>query len=818
MKTLSSDFTSQKNLFVGSELRTLVEIVTPGGTLYYSDQDLVVGSQAYAAKVLEYGRIQTEVTPGEDYIRLGSVPIRLSNNPSVAGTILPGDNVTIYYIYDGQGASDKLKIFEGTVTEDIAWDFYSFSFSARDIGDYYEKVIGEKLTPAAYPNADPDDWNKIKPIIYGQFYNHPCLWIDAGAVTTLTSDISDTYTGAISVNDTSRFPSSGSVWIGDEKIGYTLKTATTLAGTISRHQSGTTATSHSRGDAILEAAASVKALVADHVLKAVDKVMILPWGMKTTDAVTIDPADYTVTLDDSGVATITLTDLPNIRKKVALAIDPASHNHTISAEHGHNENDPTHSHSASNVAEDILLDTWAEVSSGGSYSWSNKTNIYNGSLDDNAEYTNLASFPSHGTYDMDLKRSFTFQANGGSVYLKARLNWEADSSLGTGYVAMKFYIDGTLKQTINLTGTSGQEATSFYSCSGFGSIYNSTTKIAIDINDIGYPNKVRFIEAWFTVQYTPSSGSASTGLIVSSTGSTSLNVTGLGVGGDSVADTLGGTLICNGEGYKDDGSGHYTGSASALIEEPWDVIHHILETYSNGPVAHADIDLAGSFADAETNVPASPGDYTFAFTITRQVRLNELLTLLAKQTWCRFVWEAGTAKLNRIKTSGSSDKSLDTDDDSLLINDQLAVKIEQWGLDRIYNDVTVLYNIDHTLSYGDWGNPDAYQANSNDSDATSITAYGRRHRTFHCFAIGDNSTMADDLRAKLLAFYKDARQIFSFPSLMRNVELERGDLADITCSQLGLSADLAEIIAVDCDLPVPLQERGPVVWFTMLAG
>jgi hypothetical protein len=812
VKSLSSGFTAQKNLFVGSELRTLVEIVTSGGTLYYSDQDLVVGSQAYAAKVLEYGRIQTEVTPGEDYIRLGSVPIKLANNPSVAGTILPGDNVTIYYIYDGQGASDKLKIFEGIVTEDIEWDYYSFSFSVKDIGDFYDKVIGEKLTPAAYPNADPDDWNKIKPIIYGPFTNHPCLWIDAGAATTLNADHSDSVT-TLNVTDTTRFPSSGSVWIGDEKISYTGKTSVTFTG-CTRGTGGTTATTHNFGDAVLEAAASVKALVADHILKAVDKVMILPWGMKTTDAVTIDPADYTVTLDDSGVATITLTDLPNIRKKVATVVSqqPGVNQQPVHAL----DNDPTHSHTGSSVDTDVLLDTWVLVSESGSYSWSNKTNIYNGVLDDNAEYTNTAAFPSHGLYEFDLKRSFTFQESGSTVKLKAKLNWEADSSLGSGYVAMKFYIDGTLKETINLTGTSGQEATSFYSCSGFSSIYNSTTKIKIDINDIGYPNKVRFLEAWFTVQYTPSSGNKTlpTGLDTN-TAIAGTSGTEVQLGGDSVADTLGGTLICNGEGYKDDGSGHYTGVASALVEEPWDVIHHVLETCSNGPVAHADIDLAGSFADADTNLPAS---YKFAFTITRQVRLNELLTLLAKQTWCRFVWEAGMAKLNRIKTSGSSDKSLNTDDDSLLVNDQLAVKIEQWGLDRIYSDVTVLYNIDHTLSSGDWGNPDAYLANSNDSDAASISAYGRRQRTFHCFAIGDNSTMADDLRAKLLAFYKDARQVFSFSSLMRNVELERGDLAEITCSQLGLSADLAEIIAVNYDLPIPIQERGPMVWFTMLAG
>ena len=40
--------------------------------------------------------------------------------------------------------------------------------------------------------------------------------------------------------------------------------------------------------------------------------------------------------------------------------------------------------------------------------------------------------------------------------------------------------------------------------------------------------------------------------------------------GDTVAGSLGGPLIANCKGRKDNGSGHYTGTPNALIEKPWE--------------------------------------------------------------------------------------------------------------------------------------------------------------------------------------------------------------------------------------------------------
>ena len=71
-------------------------------------------------------------------------------------------------------------------------------------------------------------------------------------VTTLSSNISNVSTAAISVASTAGFPSSGYFLIGNEIISYTSKTATVFDGTITRGVLGTTNTSHTAGAAITE--------------------------------------------------------------------------------------------------------------------------------------------------------------------------------------------------------------------------------------------------------------------------------------------------------------------------------------------------------------------------------------------------------------------------------------------------------------------------------------------------------------------------------------------------------------------------------------
>lgn len=70
--------------------------------------------------------------------------------------------------------------------------------------------------------------------------------------TTLSANIAGGSTTPISVASTAGFPSSGYILIGSEIIQYTVKTATTFDGTITRGALGTTASAHNAGDAVTE--------------------------------------------------------------------------------------------------------------------------------------------------------------------------------------------------------------------------------------------------------------------------------------------------------------------------------------------------------------------------------------------------------------------------------------------------------------------------------------------------------------------------------------------------------------------------------------
>ena len=86
----------------------------------------------------------------------------------------------------------------------------------------------------------------------GKFISFPYGAFHQNGTTTLSANITNVSTTPISVADTSGFPSSGWLLIGSEIISYTVKTATTFDGTITRGVLGTTNVAHTAGTAITE--------------------------------------------------------------------------------------------------------------------------------------------------------------------------------------------------------------------------------------------------------------------------------------------------------------------------------------------------------------------------------------------------------------------------------------------------------------------------------------------------------------------------------------------------------------------------------------
>jgi hypothetical protein len=98
-----------------------------------------------------------------------------------------------------------------------------------------------------------------------------------------------------------------------------------------------------------------------------------------------------------------------------------------------------------------------------------------------------------------------------------------------------------------------------------------------------------------------------------------------------------GNYYASPQGYADDGSGTYTGSASALIERAPDIARHILQTA--GGVSSGRIETAvgghGSFVDARLKLLDWRGQYLlFARAITETIGVHEAVTDLSAQAAC----------------------------------------------------------------------------------------------------------------------------------------------------------------------------------------
>lgn len=772
MKTTTGNFDTEKNKLTGARLRYLIEIVTSGGTVYYSDQDLSVEAQAYITKVLNWGRMVGQLIPGDDAVRIGDLSLQLVNFPRIDADILPGDEIRFYVWFLGLAEADKLLMFNGNISDDISWNVETISFRAKDKGKFFDKLIGQPLSSTTYPNADPDDLGKTIPIIYGNVKNHTPLVIIAGGVTTLTADILSTGTANVLVTSTISpiiFGSSGSFYVGQEKFNYSGKTDISFTG-ISRPG---TKVAHSNGDGVFEDHA-LKYLVADHITKTsgIINVRLMPKDGKLGDAVNIT-SSVTINTDDSGKATIAITaaNAVILRNLINVKVDQQP---DVSLQQKFSGS-AIHNHDITGLSQVTIYGIGVDSQSG----VTDPGNAFDQNFD-----TTEATLTYTSPISAHLGLDFSYAGFNGLVIKQAvaciRVSVHVSSNIAK--LRLPGFSFGLLNQDLNI---GGGIATQKFIVAG---LFNETDWSKLDTLRIlvagpGGPLTTDVYQMWWEISYEPSvSNKTISDGTIATTDSTKVIVTG-----NSQADSLG-VLICDVEGYMDDTPKHYTDSDGSLIEEPWDVMHHLIENHSNGAV-DADIDLSGSFQDAEDNLPAS---YKFAFAITDQRNLNRQLAQLAVQTYCRFVWEAGVARLLRIKTSGSPDKSIDTDNDTILKNGKLDIRMRRRGLDGIVNNVEVKYNLNLTL--GGWSNPDAYEGTTDDNDATSIAAYGKRSKTYLMYAVGDNSPMADDLRDKYLDLLKDPMREMTFTTFLKNIELERGDLLSITSPQFGLSNLLGEVI------------------------
>jgi hypothetical protein len=224
------------------------------------------------------------------------------------------------------------------------------------------------------------------------------------------------------------------------------------------------------------------------------------------------------------------------------------------------------------------------------------------------------------------------------------------------------------------------------------------------------------------------------------------------------------------DGYKDDGSGTYTGSASALIEKPADVLHHLARVVGGLPSARVD---GSAFSTLRSDMASGAlASYKFAGNlIDRASNLKELLLALSFQARVKIDWPVDrlTARLLRSsyssppKTIGAANIAPET------------LQVTRGDAKDLINKIDLRYG----RAWHEGRSEHAYTKISKASDSTSIAKYGALQEPgrFWCDFIRDeNSTMADDVRDFWLSWLKEPARRVSLDAMLDQYEALAGDL------------------------------------------
>jgi len=190
-------------------------------------------------------------------------------------------------------------------------DELTYSVQLVDQSVRHNGPIGNLLDADDYPGADPDDIGKMIPIIYGSVEKVKALAIDAGVVTTLATNTTAAAT-SLSLTSTTGLAAGKVVQCEAEKILIGAVSGNLITG-CTRGYDSTEALTHAKGMQVGEVKTEYWYLVADHIVKSIDKVYV--------DGVRQAGGDFTVYPDSGGKAKIKFTARPVLEKSVDVEVD-----------------------------------------------------------------------------------------------------------------------------------------------------------------------------------------------------------------------------------------------------------------------------------------------------------------------------------------------------------------------------------------------------------------------------------------------------------------------------------------------------------------
>lgn len=599
---------------------TLFDIQFNGGgpLLRVSTHNITVGGNRYTARLKSWsglGRTAVRATSKavNPDIRLEFLNRRYKTYAHLS--LLDADyafayaQVTISRVYlDDQGAqADPVTLFVGRMDGIDSENRETFTCGVSHISSRLDKLkIQEMVGLTAYPGADPDAIGKPEPEIFGAVDGSPCLPVDAGAVTRLAEDVG---VGATTINLTEAqgegaFPSSGSAMVEDDTLSWTGKTGKQLTGVTGVSEF------HTKGAQI--------AVVQDHY-----DYLAMRGPMKAISGVLVDgvrqAAGYTAYTgqsgdahpDIAGKAAVRFTVRPTLGKQVNLTVDEGSHEHEGNAWTGEGARNATYNYrwaptaAPGWTADEHIGKAFKDADGHYFYIYDNTTTeLYLASIHGQTVKSGTSTGSIIRTQIEPLYQdTFSSSFNGPPIGVPTALcdgNWNSYCSLAvddayiyttrSAVVSDKGIIVGAkLAGTYGNSGSStAAVARSLISGGAFTgqTIYgggssvqtvrtaNTLTKGSLclwsDFSGItlkamntasGY---AAYWEHWVEVYYIPYGGGSSP-------------ATGVSLSGNSTAETvIGREITIEGEGYQDNGSGTYTGTADALIKTPADIIKYLL--------------------------------------------------------------------------------------------------------------------------------------------------------------------------------------------------------------------------------------------------
>jgi hypothetical protein len=204
VRVFPTAFSAQKNMLTGASPVWIFKFAAGGVDYYLSDNAFLIGpwSKMTLPWMQSLGKVQAGIPGMLDSYKVDNFELSILIDTSVTPNMetlvtnypLESSPVSLYLWFIGC-TDPPQEVFRGYIEDPSMPDETTVQLVLQDESLRLERaMIGERVTRVSYPNADPDDINKIIPIPLGPTSRLPAIAVNAGRQTTLPAGISATAT------------------------------------------------------------------------------------------------------------------------------------------------------------------------------------------------------------------------------------------------------------------------------------------------------------------------------------------------------------------------------------------------------------------------------------------------------------------------------------------------------------------------------------------------------------------------------------------------------------------------------------------------